>query len=89
MKGYTLEMIDNVRISFYESYEDDPSPLVTIFNPAVMPFALISQVGRFGIHRAGDKEAHLIGKLKGNRINFMEMIQTYGVPVEVVEHQAL
>jgi hypothetical protein len=72
-----------VQISFRGSY-DEPSPFVTIYNPGVLPAALISQVQRFGLIKATDKALHLSGQLKGNRKAFTELIQTYGVTVEVV-----
>ena len=63
----------------------DPSPLVTVFNPSVMPFALFSQVTRFGLVGNANRKSHLSGKLKGDRKAFLQMIQSYGTEIEIVE----
>ena len=76
-------MTETVKLSFEGAFED-PSPLVVLYNPRVMPAALLSQVLRFGLVGATAKRPYLSGKLKGNRKAFMEMIQSYGLGVEIV-----
>ena len=77
------EMTENVRISFEEPTISEPSPLVVIYNPRALSFALLSQVMRFGLGYAGAK-SRLSGRLKGNRKAFTEMIQSYGNGIEIV-----
>jgi hypothetical protein len=76
-------MSDAVKISF-EGAMDEESPFVVIHNPRVMPAALYSQVQRYGLLGAADNKPSLSGKLKGTRKAFTEMIQSYGVRIEVV-----
>ncbi|MPZ50479.1 MAG: hypothetical protein GEU75_14475 [Dehalococcoidia bacterium] len=77
-------MIEKVRISFEPSFQDDPSPHVVVLNPGVLPFALRSQVARFGLVETADGKSTLSGNLKGNRGGFTQMIESYGVEIEVV-----
>ncbi len=76
-------MIETVKLSFEGSYED-PSPLVVVHNPRVLPAALLSQVLRFGLVGGTAKRPLLSGKLKGSRKALTEMIQSYGLGVEIV-----
>ncbi|HLG10211.1 MAG TPA: hypothetical protein VI876_00500 [Dehalococcoidia bacterium] len=76
-------MPETVQMSFEGAYED-PSPLVVVYNPRVLPAALLSQVMRFGLVGATAKRPHLSGKLKGSRKALTEMIQSYGLGVEIV-----
>jgi hypothetical protein len=76
-------MSESVRISFDGAVEDE-APFVVIYNPRVMPAALYSQVQRYGLVGAADKKPSLSGKLKGTRKAFTEMIQSYGVRIELV-----
>ena len=76
-------MSENVKISFEGAYED-PSPHVVIYNPLVMPAALLSQVMRFGLIKHAGEKIFLSGHLKGNRKAFTEVIQSYGVAIDVV-----
>jgi hypothetical protein len=76
-------MAETVKLSF-EGSREDPPPLVVIHNPAVLPAALLSQVMRFGLVAATAKKPFLSGKLKGSRKALTEMIQSYGVHVEIV-----
>jgi len=76
-------MTETVKLSFEGSYED-PSPMVVVYNPRVLPAALLSQVLRFGLVGATAHRPLLSGKLKGSRKALMEMIQTYGLGVEIV-----
>ena len=69
-----------VRISF-EGAQDDPSPLVTVYNPQVLSFACLTQVNRFGL--TGDRNEQIAGRLKGTRRSLMEVIRTYGNNIEV------
>ena len=77
-------MTEKVKISFEASYENDASPFVVVLNPSVLPLALLSQVARFGVVGASDRKIALSGKLKGNREGFTQMIQSYGLEVEIV-----
>ena len=74
-------MPDTVRISYEPAMADDPSPHVVIHNPKVLSLALLSQLKRFGMVASRDG---LSGKLNGSRKAFTEVIETYGVHVEVV-----
>lgn len=76
-------MTNTVKLSFEGAYED-PSPHVTVHNPQVMSPALLSQVLRFGLVAATAKRPVVSGKLKGSRKALVEMIQSYGIGVEVV-----
>ena len=76
-------MPETVKLSFEGTFED-PSPLVTVYNPRVLPAALLSQVLRFGLVGATAHRPLLSGKLKGSRKALLEMIQTYGLGVEIV-----
>jgi hypothetical protein len=79
-----MEEKSNVaRISFDGAYED-PSPYVVIHNPKVLSPALTSQVQRFGLVGAREKKPFLSGHLKGSRKAFTEMIQSYGISIEVI-----
>lgn len=77
-------MTEKVQISFEASHGDDTSPFVVILNPGVLPSALFSQVKRFGLVGAADRKAILSGRLKGNRTAFTQMIESYGVGIEIV-----
>ena len=77
-------MGEKVRMSFDGQGEDDPSPFVVIYNPQVLSVVLMSQIARFGLRRARENNALVSGNLKGHRKDFMEMIQTFGNPVEIV-----
>ena len=79
----TDRMSETVKLSFEGAFED-PSPHVVVYNPKVLSPALLSQVMRFGLIGATAKRPVLSGKLKGSRIAFTEMIQSYGVAVEIV-----
>jgi hypothetical protein len=76
-------MSQTVRLSFQGAYED-PSPVVTVHNPEVLSPALLSQVMRFGLVAATIKKPTMSGRLKGSRKALTEMIQSYGVGVEIV-----
>jgi len=79
----TNQKPETVRLSFAGAYED-PSPLVVVHNPRVLPAALLSQVMRFGLVGATAHRPLLSGKLKGSRKALLEMIQSYGLSVEIV-----
>ena len=79
----TDRMSETVKMSFEGAFED-PSPHVVVYNPKVLSPALLSQVMRFGLIGATAKRPVLSGKLKGSRTAFTEMIQSYGVAVEIV-----
>jgi hypothetical protein len=83
IKGWDNELTENVKISFEDSYQDDPTPVVVVYNPQVMSPPLLSQVMRFGLASANARTS-LSGKLKGSRKALIEMIQSYGVDVQIV-----
>ncbi len=74
-----------VRISFEGTGETD-SAFVVIYDLAVLTGALLSQVMRFGLTRSADKKS-VSGKLKGTSKAFTEMIQSYGVTIQMVPVQ--
>ena len=76
-------MSEAVKISF-EGAIDDTAPFVTVYNPSILPRALFSQILRFGLINSRDQNLSLSGKLKGNKKVFTEMIQSYGVSIEIV-----
>jgi hypothetical protein len=76
-------MAETVEMSF-EGLSEDPSPHVVVYNPRVMTPALLSQVMRFGLVGGTSQKPLLSGKLKGTRKGLTEMIQSYGVHVQVV-----
>ncbi len=76
-------MSEPVKISF-EGGSDETAPFVTVYNPRILPGALFSQILRYGLINSRDKESSLSGRLKGNRKAFTEMIQSYGVSIEIV-----
>ena len=82
MEGSSL-MSEIVRLSFEGAF-DDPSPITTIHNPKVLPAALLNQVMRYGLVGATREKPLVSGRLKGTRRAFTEMIQTYGLTVEIV-----
>ena len=82
----TGKIAENVRISFEGAFADDPSPLVVVYNPRLLSFALWSQLVRFGLGKTVDSNLCLSGKLKGSRKDFMHMIQSYGFGVEIVRN---
>lgn len=75
-------MTEKMRISFVSEILDDPFPVVAIYNPKEMPVSLFHQLGRFGL--AVDRKAVFTGKLNSSRKDFMAVIQSYGVEVQVV-----
>jgi hypothetical protein len=77
-------MTDPIRISFEPSRANDESPMVVLLNPIVLPGALLSQVKRFGLVGTADRTSALSGYLKGNRQAFTQMIQSYGVQIEII-----
>jgi hypothetical protein len=76
-------MGETVQMSFEGAFEE-PSPMVVLYNPRVMPAALLSQVFRFGLVGATAQKPLVSGRLKGSRKALIEMIQSYGVNVEIV-----
>jgi hypothetical protein len=80
---HMVEKLGIAQISF-KGVRGDPSPYVVIYNPKVLPPALTSQIQRFGLVSDRGANPVLAGQLKGNRRAFTEMIQSYGVTVEVV-----
>lgn len=78
-------MDEKVRISFQPAFQDDPSPMVTIYNPAILSIPLFSQLMRFGLTGGKGQKPVLSGKFKGSSPNDITMmIQSYGMKVELV-----
>jgi hypothetical protein len=73
---------ESVKLTFQDSYADDPTPRVTLHNPSILPYALFTQVLRFGL--MGKREAVLTGKLKGTRLGLTDTIKSFGLEVEIV-----
>src|SRR5438270_12552498 len=76
---------DNVRLSFDGAY-DALDPMVVLYNPGIMPFALFTQVQRFGL--IGGRQTRLAGTLKGTRRALVEVIKSYGYEVDLVHPEA-
>jgi hypothetical protein len=76
-------MSETVQMSFAGDPED-PSPHVVVYNPRVLPAALLSQVMRFGLVGGTAQKPLLSGNLKGSRKALTELIHTYGLGVQVV-----
>jgi hypothetical protein len=76
-------MPEIVQLSFEGAFED-PSPLTTIHNPKVLPAALLSQIMRYGLVGATREKPLVSGRLKGSRRAFTELIQSYGLAVEII-----
>jgi hypothetical protein len=72
---------ENVRLSFEGAYEA-LDPMVVVYNPGIMPFALYTQVQRFGL--VGGRQTRLAGTLKGTRRALVEVIKSYGYDVDLV-----
>jgi hypothetical protein len=75
---------EKVKISFEDSRQDDRTPHVVVYNPQVLSFPLLSQVMRCGLVSPGKARTSLSGKLKGSRKALIEMIQSYGLDVQIV-----
>ena len=78
------KVTEKVRLSFEDAFKDDPSPMVVVYNPRILSFALSSQLMRFGLSSNSDKKPTIFGKLKGNRTGIIQVIHTYGLGVEIV-----
>jgi hypothetical protein len=79
-------MPETVKLSFEGAFEE-AAPRTVIYNPGVMPFALYTQVERFGL--VGTRKTHMSGKLKGSRHTLTEVIKSYGLNVEIVPPTAV
>jgi hypothetical protein len=77
-------MVESVRISFNDASRDGSLQDVVVYNPGVLSSPLFSQVLRFGLKNPRNRETVLSGRLKGTRENFLTMVQSYGVTVEIV-----
>ena len=75
-------MLEKMRISFVSDGMDDAFPYVSIYNPKEMPVSLFHQLGRFGL--AIDRKSVFTGKLNSSRKDFVAVIQSYGVELQVV-----
>ena len=79
-------MTDKVQISFEGSAEEGP-PLVTIHNPLVLSAGLTRQIARYGLTRRSGDAGNLSGRLQGGRKDFLAMVQSYGVGIEIIRKQ--
>jgi hypothetical protein len=77
-------MNEKVRISFEESPHTGEAQRAVVYNPRVMPTALLSQVMRFGLKADTHGGTSLSGRLKGSREALVGVIQSYGVSVDIV-----
>jgi galactokinase/mevalonate kinase-like predicted kinase len=83
-----LEPSEKARISFESSGTDAP-PFVTIHNSGVLSAGLTRQIARYGVSKRAGVEGLLSGRLQGDRKDFLAMVQSYGVGIEIVrKHQA-
>ncbi len=76
-------MAETLKMSFDGSPEDT-SPHVVVYNPEVLPAACLSQVSRFGLVGGTKQRPLLSGNLQGSRKALTEMIQSYGLLLEIV-----
>ena len=74
---------EKVRISF-DGNEDELAQFVVIYNSDVLSRGVFRQIARFGLSKRLDSKAFFSGRLQGTRIDFLAMIQSYGVHVEIV-----
>ncbi len=79
-------MPEKVKLTFDASYGSDAPPMVAVLNPEILPFALLSQITRFGLAGAADRKTPFTGRLKGDRRAFTQMIESYGLEVEIVRN---
>jgi hypothetical protein len=73
----------NVEVSF-SGTEDDGTLYAVIHNPEVLPSGLHSQLLRYGLSRPTSTRPQVSGTLNGSRRGFTELINTYGLTMEVV-----
>jgi hypothetical protein len=76
-------MTEKVRILFEGAREDGP-PFVTIENPALLTAGVTRQIARYGVTRRSGGQGTLSGRLQGARKDFLAMVQSYGVGIEIV-----
>jgi hypothetical protein len=73
----------NVQVSF-TGQEAEGTLFATIYNPEVLPSGLRSQLLRYGLSLATSQRPQTSGVLNGSRRGFTELINTYGLTMEVV-----
>jgi hypothetical protein len=76
-------MPEKLRISF-EGSEEESSPVVIIHNSGVLSPGLTRQIARYGVIKRTGSLGILSGRLQGGRKDFLAMVRSYGVGVEVV-----
>jgi hypothetical protein len=76
------EMIENVRISF-EGSREELSPVVVIHNSGVLSAGMSRQIARYGVSKR-DNLGTLSGRLQGDRKDFLAMVRSYGVGIDIV-----
>jgi hypothetical protein len=74
---------EKLRVSF-EGSEDDSSLSVVIHNSGVLSAGLSRQIARYGVSKHSGSQGTLSGRLQGARKDFLAMIQSYGLGIEIV-----
>jgi hypothetical protein len=80
-------MTDKVQISFEGSGDDAMPPMVIIHNSEVLSAGLARQIARYGITRRSGNPGQVSGYLQGARKDFLAMVQSYGVGIEIIRRQ--
>jgi hypothetical protein len=80
-------MTEKVQISFEGSGVEGSPPLVTIHNSEVLSPGLARQIARYGITRRANSPGQVSGYLQGARKDFLAMVQSYGVGIEIMRKQ--
>ena len=73
----------NVEISFRGS-DDEGTLFTVIHNPEVLPVGLHHQIKRYGLTGPSGHHPEVSGVLKGSRRALTELINTYGLTMQVV-----
>jgi hypothetical protein len=74
--------MQSVQISFRGTDED--SLFVQIRNPRALPAGLLHQVKRYGLTGPTSQKPYLSGRSNGTRRALTELIQTYGLSLDIV-----
>lgn len=77
-------MTEKVQISFEGSVDETVPPMVVIHNSGVLSAALAQQIARYGLIRRSGNQSQVSGHLQGTRKDFLAMVQSYGVGIQIV-----
>jgi hypothetical protein len=77
-------MMEPVKIAFDVVSLPSTEKIAVIYNANALSPALLSQLMRFGLRLDPRNSATLSGVVKGNREDFLNVIQTYGMAVEIL-----